>query len=160
MAEQPIHVILVESPIARHLRSDHLSSAPPRQIVGVVLHHCRKNYAIPAQRVTERELVYRLSSVLPEDDRVGVHVDADEAPYYIVRLVISGSADSRLESCASMHARIVGQELQDRFEHIPEWRRAGGVIEVDIGNQPAIQERQLAVNPDNSLPPSVRAVQM
>src|SRR5215475_95693 len=79
--EQPVHVILVESPIARHLRSNHLNAAAPWQVVRVMLHHCRKNHAIRAQRIAERELVNRFGRVLPKDDRVGAHVGSDEMTY-------------------------------------------------------------------------------
>src|SRR5262245_59284697 len=94
LREQPVHVVLVEPPFARNLRSNHMSAPPPRQIVRVVLHHCRKNHTVPAQRVTERELVEGFSSVLPEDGRVGVHIGSDETSYYLVRLIICGGADA------------------------------------------------------------------
>src|SRR5262245_15606989 len=67
LREQTIHIILVEPPFARNLRSNYLSAAAPRQIVRVVLHHCRKNNAITGHRVTKREFVNSLGSVLPLD---------------------------------------------------------------------------------------------
>ena len=92
--EQPIQIVLVETPIAGH-RGAHDSRAPsPGQVVRVVLHQGRENDGILRQRIAVRQLVDRLSRVLAEDHRVGVGVGAHETRDGVVRLVVGGRADS------------------------------------------------------------------
>ena len=45
-SEQPVHVVLVQPPLARDRRPDDLCTPPPGQIVGVVLHHRREDDGI------------------------------------------------------------------------------------------------------------------
>jgi hypothetical protein len=92
--EQPIQIVLVETPVRGH-RGAHDSRAPsPGQIVRVMLHHGREDDGIVRQRIAVRQLVDRLGRVLPENHGVGVGVGAHETRNGVVRFVVGGRADS------------------------------------------------------------------
>ena len=145
--EQPIDVVLVEASVGCDRRPDDLCAAPPRQIVGVVLHHGRQDDRCGRQRIAEGQLVDRLGRVLAEDDRRRLRIGADEACDRGVRLVVRGGAETGLEARAAVDARVVGEKALDRLEHLPEGRSACGVVEVDVRRQPAVEERHLRSRP-------------
>jgi hypothetical protein len=41
---------------------------------------------------------------------------------------------------------------------LPEWRSAGGIVQVDVRPEPAIQKRHPRVESGNSLPPVAESV--
>ena len=65
--EQPIDVVFVKAAVLRHLRSNHVSTTAPRQVVRVVLHYGREHHVPSHERIAEGELVDGFSRVLPEE---------------------------------------------------------------------------------------------
>ena len=152
-SEQPVHVVLVQPPLARDRGPDDLCTTPPGQIVGVVLHHRREDDGIRLQGVTEGQLVDRFGGVLPEDDRCGSRVGADKARDRDVRFVVCARAETGFEAGSPMHAGVVRQKALHRIENLAEGRGARRVVEVDVRRQPAVEERQFLVESDDTFAP-------
>lgn len=129
--------------------------APPRQIVRVMLHLGREHDAAGCERIPEGQLVDGLGGVLSEDHRVGPGIGAHKALNDVVRLLVGGRADARFVAGASMHARVVGQEALDRLHDFAQRWRGHGVVQIDVRDQPPVEQRRHHVGSDPGCPASV-----
>ena len=60
--------------------------------------------------------------------------------------------DAGLVARAPVDAGVVGQEALDGVEHGAQGRRAGGVVEVDVGHEPAVEDGHRLVDADHLAP--------
>ena len=156
--EQPINVVFVKASVLGHLRSHHVSTTAPRQVVGVVLHFGREHHVPFLERVAVGQLVDGFSRVLPQNDDVGVDVGSNEARDRVVRLVIGRRADAGLEAGATVDAGVVGQKLVDGLEDRLQWRCAGSVVQVHVSDELAVKERHFLLQASDSHRPTSRAL--
>ena len=154
--DEPVHVVFVEPSVAGDPGSHELGSPAPGQVVRVMFHPGREHDVPPAEWVAIGELVDGFRRVLPEDDRIGALVGADEPGDRFVRLIVGSGTDPRFESGAAVNARVIRQKLVDGVEHLLQWRCGGGVVEVDVWGETAVGERDLLREPGNSLSPADR----
>ena len=105
--------------------------------------------ASSSDRERSRELVDRFGRVLREEDDVPFGVGTHEPADAGARVLERGGADPRLVAAPAVHAGRVGQEALDGVDDASERGRARGVVEVDVADQPPVEQRNPLVAPDD-----------
>ncbi|HRI57152.1 MAG TPA: hypothetical protein PK170_08665 [Anaerolineae bacterium] len=152
VGQQAVEMRLVQPAIGQRMHVQHPAgkAGAPGQIVGMVLKLGGDHHLVGPGRQAKGELVDGLGGVLAEDHRVGAQISADEVADDLVGLVIGHGTQARLEAGAAVDAGIVGHEALHRVHGLLQHRRAGRVVQVDVRNQAAVQQRHKLVVADDA----------
>ena len=145
------HIVHIQRAIRPQREVHHGRLRAPGQIVGMVLHQRKQDHVIFVQPDAPGGLVDRLGGVFDEDDHLAAHVRAEETAHDLARIVVRFAGDLGLEPLAAMDAGIPRHEQIQGFNHVPQRRRGGGIVEVHIGLLAAVEQRHLHVQPHDAL---------
>ena len=130
----------------------HPADFAPRQLVRVVFHQCRQDDITGTDIQTVGELVDRLGRILGEDHDVIVETRLHKLRDHIARALEHPRRQLGLKSGPPMHVGIPVEELVDLVGNRPEGRRRGRIVEVDVFDLLAAQDRDLGVDTDELIP--------
>jgi hypothetical protein len=125
----------------------HPGHLAPRQIVRVVLGVGEEHHVVGLQAEAPAELVDHLGGVLAEDDGVVLGGGADELEDPLPAALEDLGRQERLVAGAAVHRGVRVEEAIDGIADLPQGRRRGRVVEVDVAPRPP-QHRHLAIGPD------------
>ena len=144
-----VEVLLVHGSVDQRSDVDHLAEPSPRQQVRVVLEDGRQHDRVVGRRHRPGEVIDRLGGVLREHHDVAVGVGADEPADDVASLLEGGGAEPGLVATAAVHAGRQRREPLHRLGHGPQRWGRGGVVEVDVWDEPAVEQRHQLVHADD-----------